>query len=119
MVVGSIGMSIQLIREYIFGAMKVPFMTSRQQFLYLMGGKMLLILIILSPIVVAMFAFITSWIYHVCLLIVGGANRSFKTTFKTISYGCGPCLFWVIPFLGELAGLVWVLVLYVIELREM
>lgn len=119
MVVGSIGMSIQLIWEYIFRAMEVPIMMSSQQFLYLMGGKMLLILIILSPILVAMLAFITSGIYHVCLLIVGGANRSFKTTFKAISYGSGTGLFSIVPIFGQLVALVWGFVVAVVGLREM
>jgi hypothetical protein len=65
-------------------------------------------LVILVPIWVAIAAFISSVILHVCLMIVGGAKQSFETTFRVVCFSMGstdPLI--IIPFCGGLIASVW------------
>ena len=118
-IIGAIGISIKLIWGYIFRAVQVPFMMKNHRFEYLMSGRMLLFLIVLSPIIIVVFTFIGAGIYHICLSIIRGANRDFEATFKAVCYSYGPYLFQIVPICGQLVGSVWIIVMYVIGLREM
>src|SRR5438876_2101086 len=72
-------------------------------------------MIILAPVFAAIGAFIASAIFHVCLMIVGGARHSFETTFRAVCFTGGsvdPLL--IIPFCGGLIVGVWKIVLYCI-----
>ena len=68
-------------------------------------------MIILLPLFIVIGLFIGSAIVHLCLMIVGGANQSFETTFRvlTFSHGStGPLQ--IIPLCGGLISGVWALV---------
>jgi hypothetical protein len=70
-------------------------------------------MIILAPVFAAIGAFIASAIFHVCLMIVGGARQSFETTFRVVCFVGGsvdPLL--IIPFCGGLIVGIWKIVLY-------
>ncbi len=72
-------------------------------------------LIILAPIFAVIGAFISAAIFHVCLMIVGGAKQSFETTFRVVCFATGsidPLL--IIPFCGGFIVAVWKIVLYCI-----
>ncbi|MDX1946528.1 MAG: YIP1 family protein [Pirellulaceae bacterium] len=58
-------------------------------------------------------------IYHVCLLIVGGARRGYETTFRVTSYGT-LSLMWLfaIPYIGGLIAGIWLLVILIIGLAK-
>jgi hypothetical protein len=74
-----------------------------------MGGSA--IFIVLVPLFIVMGLFIGSAIVHVCLMIVGGANHSFETTFRVIAFSqgsTGPLQ--MIPICGGLIAGVWALV---------
>ena len=76
-------------------------------------------MIILAPALAAICAFIASAIFHVCLMIVGGARHSFETTFRVVCFVGGsvdPLL--VIPFCGGLIVGIWKIVLYCIGLSR-
>jgi hypothetical protein len=76
-------------------------------------------MIILAPALAAIGAFIASAIFHVCLMIVGGARHSFETTFRVVCFVGGsvdPLL--VIPFCGGLIVGIWKIVLYCIGLSR-
>src|SRR6266403_2443676 len=76
-------------------------------------------MIILAPVFAAIGAFIASAIYHVCLMIVGGASHSFETTFRVVCFVGGsvdPLL--IIPFCGGLIVGIWKIVLYCIGLSR-
>jgi hypothetical protein len=67
--------------------------------------------IVLVPLFIVMGLFIGSAIVHVCLMIVGGANQSFETTFRVIAFSqgsTGPLQ--MIPVCGGLIAGVWALV---------
>jgi hypothetical protein len=69
------------------------------------------VFIVLVPLFVIMGLFIGSAIVHLCLMIVGGANQSFETTFRVIAFSqgsTGPLQ--MIPICGGLIAGVWALV---------
>ncbi|PYK13402.1 MAG: hypothetical protein DME65_02145 [Verrucomicrobia bacterium] len=74
-----------------------------------MGGSAMFI--VLVPLFIVMGLFIGSAIVHVCLMIVGGANHSFETTFRVIAFSqgsTGPLQ--MIPICGGVIAGVWALV---------
>jgi len=67
--------------------------------------------IILLPVFVVIGLFIGSAIVHLCLMIVGGANQSFETTFRVLAFSqgsTGPLQ--VIPICGGVIAGIWALV---------
>src|SRR5918996_5227826 len=67
--------------------------------------------IILLPLFIVIFLFIWSALVHLCLMIVGGANQSFETTFRVLAFtqgSTGPLQ--IIPLCGGVISLVWMLV---------
>jgi hypothetical protein len=91
-------------------------MSTRQNiFQNLMGagvsGAVLLIRLVLTPIAIAVGLFIWAALVHLCLMLLGGANKSFETSFRALSYAYGAAsLFVIIPCCGGLIALVWNLV---------
>src|SRR6266478_4221703 len=76
-------------------------------------------MIILAPMFAAIGAFVASAIFHVCLMIVGGARHSFETTFRVVCFTGGsidPLL--IIPFCGGFIVGIWKIVLYCIGLSR-
>jgi hypothetical protein len=67
--------------------------------------------IILLPLFIVIGLFMGSAIVHLCLMIVGGANQSFETTFRVLAFShgsTGPLQ--IIPLCGGLISGVWALV---------
>jgi hypothetical protein len=67
--------------------------------------------IVLVPLFVIVGLFLGSAIVHLCLMIVGGANQPFETTFRVIAFSqgsAGPLQ--MIPVCGGLISGVWALV---------
>jgi hypothetical protein len=67
--------------------------------------------IVLVPLFIVVELFIGGAIVHLCLMIVGGANQSFETTFRVIAFSqgsTGPLQ--MIPICGGLIAGVWALV---------
>jgi hypothetical protein len=67
--------------------------------------------IILVPVFIVIGLFIGSGIVHLCLMIVGGANQAFETTFRVLAFSqgsAGPLQ--IIPLCGGLISGVWALV---------
>jgi hypothetical protein len=74
-----------------------------------MGGSAAFI--ILVPLLIVIGLFIGSAIVHLCLMIVGGANQSFETTFRVIAFSQGSTgLLQMIPICGGLIAGVWAIV---------
>jgi hypothetical protein len=81
------------------------------------GGLGLVVQIVLGPIQVIIGLFLMSAIYHLFLMLFGGARKGFEATFRVLCFGQAASLLGVIPVCGILAG-VYALVLYVIGLSE-
>lgn len=71
----------------------------------------MVIYLLLMPVLLALGAFIYAGILHLCLMICGGANQSFETTFRVYCYGTGATSLWmVVPFCGGIIAWVWSIV---------
>ncbi|MGI8891669.1 MAG: YIP1 family protein [Chthoniobacterales bacterium] len=72
---------------------------------------------IFIPVFVAFGLFLGAGIVHLCLMLVGGAKRSFETTFRVVCYSAGstyPLL--IVPICGGVVAAVWCLVVECIGL---
>jgi hypothetical protein len=79
----------------------------------------IIIYAVLSPVLVAIGLFLGSAILHVCLMLVGGANRSFETTFRVVCFTGGAAnLFSMIPMCGGIIAAVYHIVLNCIGLSR-
>jgi len=75
------------------------------------SGAMLVLRVILTPIVITIALFIWAALVHVFLMMAGGANKTFETTFRTLSFAYGATsLFAIIPCCGGFIALVWGLI---------
>jgi len=67
--------------------------------------------IILVPLFIVIFLFVWSGLAHLCLMIVGGANQPFETTFRVFAFtqgSAGPLQ--IIPLCGGVISGVWAIV---------
>jgi hypothetical protein len=68
-------------------------------------------IIVFLPLFIAIALFICSAIVHLCLMIVGGANQPFETTFRVLAFSqgsTGPLQ--IVPICGGIIAGVWALV---------
>jgi hypothetical protein len=82
-------------------------------------GIGLIALIVLVPVFIVIGLFIAAAIVHLCLMIVGGANKSFEATFRVLAFShgsTGPLQ--IIPVCGGLIAGVWALVVNCIGLAR-
>jgi hypothetical protein len=79
----------------------------------------IIICAVLSPLLVAFGLFLGSAILHLCLMLVGGANRSFETTFRVVCFAGGAAnLFSMIPICGGVIAAIYQIVLNCIGLSR-
>jgi hypothetical protein len=66
---------------------------------------------IAAPIIILLMSFLQAALYHLCLMLCGGANRNFETTFRVVCYSLGSasCLE-LIPFCGSMIAGIWRLI---------
>ena len=82
-------------------------------------GFGVLLVIILMPVLVIVGTFIWAGIAHVCLMLTGGANQSFETTLRVVSYAGGSAnVLQIIPLCGGLCAFVASLVLNCVGLAR-
>ncbi len=80
---------------------------------------LLVIFAVVSPVSVLLGLFIGAGILHLCLMLLGGANRPFEATLRVVCYTGGSAnLFSMIPVCGWLIGLVYTIVLETIGLSR-
>jgi hypothetical protein len=79
----------------------------------------ILIYAVLSPLLVVVGLFLGSALLHLCLLLVGGANRPFETTFRVACFTGGAAnLFSMVPMCGGFIAAVYHIVLNCIGLSR-
>jgi hypothetical protein len=72
--------------------------------------------VVFGGVMVAIGVFVASAIYHVMLLILGGARRDFEATFRVVCFAEAPYVLMIIPFCGNFVAWVWGMVLAIIGL---
>lgn len=75
--------------------------------------------IMLLPVFLAAFAFISAGLVHLGLMVVGGAKRPFEATFRVACYAGGStAVLQLLPMCGTIASSIWNFVCMVIGLSE-
>jgi hypothetical protein len=75
--------------------------------------------IIFIPLAIVIGLFIGTAIIHLCLMIVGGANQPFETTFRVLAFAHGSTgVLQLIPICGGLIAGVWAIVINCIGLAR-
>jgi hypothetical protein len=67
----------------------------------------------------AAFSFVYAGVFHLCLMLVGGARRPYETTYRVICYGgAAVASLNLIPILGTLVSSPWTAVAWMIGLAR-
>jgi hypothetical protein len=75
--------------------------------------------VVFTPVLLAIAAFIAAGLYHVMLLLFASARHPFETTFRVVVYSGGATgLIGMIPICGSLIGAVWQIVVLIVGLSE-
>jgi hypothetical protein len=118
-------LSNPLIFALIMGVLGKVLGLTWQQVLLLRFGQLpeinpphLIAIAIALPFIVLAGLYIGSAIVHVCLTLVGGSRRGFEATFRVIAYSGATEIFSLIPFIGSIATVIYVLPITIIGLRE-
>jgi hypothetical protein len=122
LIYGLIGGSAGFIVYFLFSMFLTSFgfMGSKDPLAGLMGlGFGTIFILIFMPVLLAAGLFIGAGIVHLCLTLVGGARRSFETTFRVVCFATGSAYpLMMIPFCGGLISGVWNIVLECIGLAR-
>lgn len=117
---GCAGSIVSLIFQGLFQS--IPGFSNRNDLFDFFGlgpWGLIIIYAILMPFLVVIGLFIGGGILHLCLMLVGGANRSFETTFRVACFTAGAAnLFSMIPICGGILALVYHIVLEIIGLSR-
>jgi len=81
-------------------------------------NSMFLGIIIISPLFITIYMFITSVITHGCLLIVKGGKSGFEGTFRVVAFSQTAQILGLIPLVGGIIGSIWHIIILIIGLRE-
>ncbi|PZR70542.1 MAG: hypothetical protein DLM73_17555 [Chthoniobacterales bacterium] len=111
---GSAGMIVNVLFQVLFQSF-TAFGGGSRSVIGMFGMGWVVGYIVMMPVLLALGIFIGSGILHVCLMIVGGANRPFETTLRVVCFSCGAAyLFSMIPICGGLITAVYSIVLEII-----
>jgi hypothetical protein len=113
----TLGLVVSAAVQASFSTMPMMGMPSEMESL---AGSMAFVLamIAMSPFLALFSLFVSSAIYHVMLLLLGGA-RTFETTFRVVSYSAGSTgLIAIIPFCGGFVSAIWQIVAAIIGLAR-
>ena len=113
---GCAGSIVSLLFQGLFQS--IPGFSSRNtpfDFLGIGPWTLIIIYAVLTPFLLTIGLFIGGGILHLCLMLVGGANRSFETTFRVVCFTAGAAnLFSMIPFCGGIIAFIYHIVLEII-----
>jgi hypothetical protein len=116
---GSLGMIVSFLFQ--IGLQSIGLMGGGQNAISSVFGMGIgiVLFIFLVPVLMVVGMFIGSGILHLCLMILGGAKKSFETTFRVVCFASGSTyLLSMIPICGGLIASVWNIVLECIGLAR-
>lgn len=83
------------------------------------SGVVIGVVLVLMPLLLVLVAFVSAAITHLCLMILGGANRPFEATFRVVCYGAGAtAVLQLLPICGGIMAAVWCIVAETIGLSR-
>ena len=123
LIYGVVGGSVGAIAAFLFSILLHSFgmFADQQNALGAMAGMGIgsIGLIILVPLAIVIVLFIGAAIVHLCLMIVGGANQPFETTFRVLAFTQGSTgVLQLIPVCGGVIAAVWGIVVNCIGLAR-
>jgi hypothetical protein len=71
-----------------------------------------------SPLILLLSIFLSAGVTHLMLKLLGGANRPVGTTVRVFAYAYSPQILGIIPWVGQVVGGLWMVVIAIIGLRE-
>jgi hypothetical protein len=118
-----IGGSVGAIVSFLFsiGLQSLGVLTNQRNVLGAMAGMGIgsIAFIILIPLFIIIGLFIGAGLIHLCLMIVGGANQPFETTFRVLAFSHGSTgVLQLIPICGGIIGGVWAIVVNCVGLAR-
>lgn len=75
-------------------------------------------LALLTPVFTFIFLYLNAAVTHAFALLLGQSKRGFPATFAACAYACAPLVLLAIPACGSIVGVVWLVVLTGIGLKE-
>jgi len=95
-------------------------MSDRDALAGMMGlGVGTILIVILMPLFLGLGLFIGAGILHLCLMLLGGATRSFEATFRVVCFAVGSAYpLMIVPFCGGAIAGIWCTVLECIGLAR-
>ena len=112
-VIGAIGFAFMALWITMFGGV-VSLVDNAGFEEFAIGSGSMLLLTIFSPVLVLVGLFVNAAIFHLMLMLVGGARRGFGVTLRSVAYGSTPQLLGVVPFCGSIVGGLWTMVLVIL-----
>lgn len=117
-----IGGSVGCIVYFLFSIFMSSFgiMSDRNALAGLMGlGIGTVFVFLFIPVFVALGLFIGAAVLHLCLMLVGGAKRTFETTFRVLCFSAGSTYpLMIVPVCGGMIAGLWCLVVECIGLAR-
>jgi hypothetical protein len=117
--IGWIGVAVNVAWNVLFQGAWLPFMQNANDvaqmgaaYGFTIGWG--LVVAVLAPLFIIIGVFVAAVVFHLMLLIVGGASRDFETTVRVVCYTQTAQLAGIIPCCGSIIGLVWTIVLYTV-----
>jgi hypothetical protein len=115
---GSAGFIVYFLFSMLFSTFGM--MSHRNPLAGLMGfGFGAIFMVLFLPVFLALGLFIGSAILHLCLMLVGGAKRSYEATFRVMCFAAGSAYpIMIVPICGGMISGIWCLVLECIGLSK-
>lgn len=119
--VGWLGIVVKIGWHLLFQGMFLPFLESAEDLAGMgaMYGLTIgwgLLVAVLAPLFIILGVFVAAAIFHLVLMMLGGANNGFEATVRVVCYTQTAQLAGLIPCCGSIVGLVWTIVLYTVGL---
>ena len=107
---GSVGVIVYFIFSMVLSSLGM--MSHRDPLAHAMGmGLGAVFFLIIMPFFVALGLFLGSAILHLCLMLLGGAKRSYEATFRVVCFAVGSAYpLMIVPFCGGLISGIWCIV---------
>jgi hypothetical protein len=117
---GTLGAVVAFIYQGVLQSVGLMATGDRDGLAALVGfGATSILMLVLMPVFLLVGIFVGSAITHVCLMLVGGANQSYETTLRVMSYSSGSAnVLQIIPVCGGLISAVYTVVLNCIGLAR-
>ncbi len=114
----SAGMLVSMMYQTVFHGFGMPFVPFQLRDMAV-GVAGIFVWAIVAPILALVILFVNSAIYHVLLMLFGGARQSYETTFRVTAYAAGSTiLLSILPICGGLIGSIWNIVVSIIGLAR-